>query len=71
MGANSLSNERNPDVCTDQMALEIIEDALSRLENGTYGICELCGGDMGVEHLIANPVSTVCEDCVAEDDCAK
>ena len=63
---DSRKNLRSPDVLTDEMALEIIENALSRLEHGTYGQCEFCGDEMSVERLIANPVITVCKDCAGD-----
>jgi DnaK suppressor protein len=40
-----------------------VREALERLENGTYGICEICGGDIGELRLKARPVTTECIDC--------
>lgn len=47
-----------------------IEDALQRIEDGTFGICETCGGDIPLERLRARPVSTQCVDCATPDDVA-
>lgn len=59
-------NFHGKDVLTNEIALDIIENALSRLEHGTYGLCEFCGDDISVERLISNPVITVCDDCAGD-----
>jgi len=40
-----------------------IRDAMDRLENGTYGICESCGEGISEERLKARPVTTLCINC--------
>jgi DnaK suppressor protein len=40
-----------------------INQALTRIENGTYGICEVCGGEISIKRLKARPVTTCCIDC--------
>ena len=40
-----------------------IEDALERLDEGTFGICEICGGKITTNRLEARPVTTLCIDC--------
>ena len=40
-----------------------IKNALVRLENGTFGICDECGEDISDERLKARPVTTLCIDC--------
>ncbi|MBN2060894.1 MAG: RNA polymerase-binding protein DksA [Deltaproteobacteria bacterium] len=40
-----------------------IKDALERIENGTYGICESCGEEISEKRLKARPVTTLCIDC--------
>ena len=44
---------RNLEHISDQ--LEDVEAALRRIEDGTYGICLHCGGDIGRERLEAVP----------------
>jgi RNA polymerase-binding protein DksA len=39
-----------------------IDAALKRIEDGTYGICEICGKPIGVERLRAIPWTTRCID---------
>jgi len=43
-----------------------IQDALERIENGTFGICKKCGGDISFEHIQAEPLTLRCADCGAE-----
>ncbi len=40
-----------------------IREALQRIEDGTYGICELCGEDISKQRLEARPVTTLCIEC--------
>jgi DnaK suppressor protein len=40
-----------------------IREALQRIEDGTFGICESCGDDIGPERLNARPMTTLCIDC--------
>jgi DnaK suppressor protein len=42
-----------------------LEDAIARLEAGTYGTCEQCGGRIGPERLEARPATTTCIDCAS------
>ena len=45
-----------------------MDEAMGRLERGTYGICELCGGDIAEKRLIARPVTTMCIDCKSRQE---
>ena len=40
-----------------------IKEALERIENGTYGICEICEEAISEERLKARPVTTLCIEC--------
>ncbi len=40
-----------------------IEEALVRIEEGSFGVCEDCGEDIGLQRLEARPVTTLCIDC--------
>ena len=40
-----------------------IKNALDRLDNGTFGICEECGEDISDKRLKARPVTTLCINC--------
>jgi len=43
--------------------LEEIDAALQRLDAGTYGTCEVCGGPIGQGRLEARPVARTCIRC--------
>jgi DnaK suppressor protein len=44
--------------------LKEVEDALARIEKGTYGICENCQEkEIPLERLRANPAARTCLDC--------
>jgi len=43
--------------------LREVEDALDRLEEGTYGICEDCGASISLERLKVLPFTTYCVQC--------
>ena len=40
-----------------------IDEAIRRIENGTYGKCRSCGGDIGKNRLEAVPHATQCIKC--------
>lgn len=45
-----------------------IEEALRRLDDGKYGICEECGEKIGIERLKARPVTTLCIECKSSQE---
>jgi DnaK suppressor protein len=45
-----------------------IKQALERIENGTYGICESCGEEISIKRLKARPVTTQCIECKAKEE---
>ena len=45
-----------------------IEEALRRLDDGEYGVCEECGEAIGVERLKARPVTTLCIECKSSQE---
>jgi DnaK suppressor protein len=40
-----------------------IREAVERLEDGTFGICEECGEGIPLQRLRARPVTTLCIQC--------
>ena len=40
-----------------------IKEAIERIENGTYGICESCDEEISEKRLEARPVTTLCVKC--------
>ncbi len=47
----------------ERMMLREVDEALDRIENGTYGICEECGGPIGLKRLMVKPVAKYCVPC--------
>ncbi len=43
-----------------------VEAALERLDNGTYGTCEVCGELIAIERLEALPETRMCLECRRE-----
>jgi len=43
-----------------------IQQALQRIEDGEYGVCQHCGEEISERRLIARPVATHCIDCKTE-----
>ena len=48
---------------SEKNALDQIDGALKRIEDGSYGVCEDCGEEIGLKRLEARPVTTLCIDC--------
>jgi DnaK suppressor protein len=51
---------------TDAKILQAIEDALERIEKGTYGVCRDCGEPIAEARLNAIPWTRVCIACKAK-----
>ncbi len=45
-----------------------VKEALKRIEEGTYGICEICGEPISEKRLEARPVTTSCIECKKEEE---
>ncbi|MBM4348743.1 MAG: RNA polymerase-binding protein DksA [Deltaproteobacteria bacterium] len=43
-----------------------VKEALDRIDNGTFGICESCGKSISEKRLMARPVTTLCIECKTE-----
>jgi DnaK suppressor protein len=54
----------------ERKLLAKIKEAMKRIDDGTFGVCEGCGGGIGEKRLVARPVTTLCIDCktVAEEE---
>ena len=52
----------------EKFLLKKIEDAMARIENGTFGICEICEEEISVKRLEARPVTTMCIRCKEEQE---
>ena len=68
---DTLNVERERDLALSasaQQAVEEIERALTRMEAGTYGICERCGKKISVARLEALPFAALCIDCKSREE---
>lgn len=45
--------------------IRMIEAALDRIANGSYGVCASCGEPIAEERLDAVPATPLCADCAA------
>jgi len=45
-----------------------IQEALKRLDDGEYGICEECGEEISLARLKARPVTTLCVSCKSRQE---
>src|SRR5580693_7888550 len=59
---NSILSDR------DRVKLKQIDDALERMDEGTYGVCESCGLEIAEERLEAMPFSRLCRDCQQDEE---
>ena len=57
---NLILNDRDRD------KLQAIDDALSRIDEGSYGVCESCESDIAEGRLEALPFTRLCISCQAE-----
>lgn len=52
----------------EQRLLKKIDEALDRIEKGTFGICDVCGDAISLQRLEARPVTTMCINCKTEQE---
>ncbi len=50
-------------VDTLKSQLDAVDAALSKIEDGSYGVCESCGAAISPDRLEARPASILCVDC--------
>lgn len=52
----------------EQKLLKKIETAIEKIDNGTFGICEVCGQEIDIKRLEVRPVTTMCIECKTEQE---
>lgn len=52
----------------ERKLIKKIQDALQRIEDGNFGICEECGEDISVARLKARPVTKLCINCKSRQE---
>jgi len=70
---DSASNDRERDLLLslnqrDRQKLIMIEDAIKRIDNGTYGKCPYGNEVLDEERLRAMPFTRYCVSCIEEDE---
>lgn len=69
LGSETFEAEKNISLRNnDKYALNEIEDALSRIEKGTYGKCQACGSEIREERLELIPYARYCVACEKEKE---
>lgn len=64
--AASETFERTKDYALEEnfrVILERIDEALRKIDSGTYGVCDRCGESINPERLKAIPYATMCVSC--------
>lgn len=52
----------------DRSSLLMIEKSLSKISEGSYGLCESCGDDIHFKRLKARPFAALCISCMEEQE---
>ena len=52
----------------ERKLIKKIQDAMQRMENGTFGVCEECGEEIGIARLKARPVTRLCINCKSKQE---
>src|SRR5215472_13304640 len=52
----------------ERVKIGSIDDALEQIGDGSYGICESCGLEIGEERLEALPFTRLCRDCQQDQE---
>ncbi len=52
----------------ERKLLSKIKEAIERIDEDTYGICDECGDDISNKRLEARPVTTLCIECKTQQE---
>ena len=52
----------------ERKLLNKIKEAIERIEDGSYGICDECAEEISVKRLEARPVTTLCIACKTKEE---
>ncbi len=47
----------------ERKLLKKIDEAIERIDDRIFGICEKCGEEINIKRLVARPVTTMCIEC--------
>jgi len=52
----------------EALYLKKLDEALKRIDEGTFGDCDECGEEIGHNRLLARPTATLCVHCKEEQE---
>jgi DnaK suppressor protein len=52
----------------ERRLLKKIEDAIEKIDQGVFGICDKCGREIDIRRLEARPVTTMCIECKMQQE---
>lgn len=67
----SLESDRNFELRIRDRERKLIikmQEAIKRIDDGSYGICDTCGGPISEKRLMARPVTTECIECKTKQE---
>ncbi|MEA1936420.1 MAG: RNA polymerase-binding protein DksA [Thermodesulfobacteriota bacterium] len=67
----TLESERNFELRIRDRERKLImkmQEAIKRIDEGTFGICDVCGGSISEKRLMARPVTTLCIKCKTKQE---
>jgi DnaK suppressor protein len=70
----SLESDRNFELRIRDRERRLIvkmQEAIKRIDDGTFGVCEACGGPISEKRLTARPVTTDCINCKTKQEKAE
>ena len=69
MATDNFDREFSLDLAsTEQTILNRIDEALKKIEEGTYGVCENCGKPISLKRLKAGPYAKLCIKCKEDEE---
>ncbi|EGT4211063.1 transcriptional regulator, partial [Clostridioides difficile] len=63
-----MQNMQNSLINHEEGRLYQIDSALSKIENGTYGFCDLCHNQIDLERLDILPDTNLCNNCAKKEN---
>ena len=67
----SLESDRNFELRIrdrERKLLVKIQEAIKRIDDGVFGRCEVCDGEISEKRLVARPVTTLCIECKTKQE---
>jgi len=60
--------ERRGTLDVFETRLNNVRRALKKIDNGTYGVCEICDETIEADRLIANPAARTCKEHINDEE---